>query len=617
MRVTGALTDPGVVGRRRVRALLGAASALATAVALAALLLTGDLEPGSAGDPSVGLRVALPLAELLRTIAVSTVLGALAVAVWVVPPGRRTWSRLLDTAAAACGVWAAAATTTCLLVFVSASGLTPSDPGFGRELIGYLSDIELGRAWATEAGGAALLTALCAAIRSQRGALLLLLLAAGALVPIALEAHAAGGGDEAVAATALLVHVLAAGTWTGGLAVVIVVAVGRRMPLQVLLERYSTIALICLGAVAISGAASAASNLEAVDELMSPFGALVLIKAGSLLAAGMLGGQIRTRLLRRITTDEGLRVVPVLGVELLVLTTAIGAAAALARTPSPQSSVPAAPLRTPAQILTGLPLPAPLDLIDLLTAWRPDLVWIVVGLILAAAYGVGIGRFRRAGGRWPLRRAVAWYVGVVGLVLLTSGGANVYEQVLLPAHVVTKVLLLLPIPALLIAGAPGRLTEQTATPRVDGSRGLLEWSRAIEGHGLLRSLSRPIPATALALSLIAALYGTSLLEWETRDLLGHEVVTTALLTCGLLAARGRQRSQLHRGPALVLLCAGLLGLALLMLLGGPIGADWFFELGWPQPEADQRAAGAAVLALMPVIVLSALPRPAGTFLAHT
>lgn len=607
------MTQAPAVGGRRVRALLGAAPALAAVVTLVALLLTGDLDARSAGDPGDALKVALPLAVLLRTLAVSAALGALAVAVWVIGPEDRPWTRLMDTAAAACGVWAVAAAGTCLLTFISATGLGPAEPRFGPELIGYLTGIELGRSWATEAVGAALLTSLCLAIRTHRGALLLLVLVAGDLVPLSLQAHARSTGEEAVAAPALLVHVLAAGTWTGGLAVMIVLAAGRQMRLQVLLSRYGTIGLICLVAVAISGTASAVLNLSSPAELASPFGGLVLVKVGSLLAAGLLGALIRARLLRQLATTASTRAVHVLGIELLVLVTAIGAAAALARTPSPQSSVPAAPLTTAAEILTGRPLPAPLDPVRLLTTWRPDLGWIVLGIVLAAAYGTGLLRVARSGGRWPLPRALAWYAGVGALVLVTSGAANVYEQVLLSAHVVTKVLLLLPIPALLVAGAPGRLIEQTATPRGDGSRGLLEWSRAISGAVVLERLSRPVPATLISLALVAALYTTPLLEWETQDLTGHEVVAGALVALGLLLCRGWQRALPGRGLALALMCGGLTGLALLMLLGGPIGADWFFRLGWPQPETDQRAGGAAVLALMPVIVLSAiLQRPTVT-----
>lgn len=588
-------------------------------VAVTALFLAGDLRPGSAVDPALGVRVALPVAELCRNLAVAAVLGLLVVLVWVIGPSQRGWSRLMDAAAAAASAWAAAAAATGLLTFISATGLTLNDPGFSSELIGYLTGIEFGRAWATETVAAAALATMCLVIRSHGGAVLLLLATPIALVPVLLLGHSGGGADDFVEGPALVLHVLAAGTWVGGLAVVALVAADQPSRLASVLVRYGNVALVCLAAVSLSGAALALLHLGPGGSWGSPYAQLVLVKIGLLLLAGVLGGVIRGRLIRQVEALRTRRgVIAVIGWELIVLAVAMGVAAALVRTPSPESEVPAAPISTRAAALIGRPLPAPLDAAHLALAWRPDVLWIGMAVLLAVGYGVGIGRIRRAGTRWPLQSVIAWYSGLAVLGWLTSGGASAYGQVLPTVHVVRTLLLLVPVPALLIAGAPGRLIESAAMPRTDGSRGLTEWYRALCGLSVVRTMMRPLPAVLLALALLALLYGTGLLMWEARQVAGHEVMTALWLLTGVLLVGGWHRAVAARTWSVALLTLGLVGFAIWMLVGGEVGAGWFSALGWPDPRADQRDAGITVLLMcaLGVVVLAVLRLAAGERRKH-
>lgn len=571
------------------------------AVAVLALVVAGDLQSRSVTDPAIGVRVALPVAELIRNLAVAAALGLLAVAVWVVGPSDQVWARLLDAAAAASSVWATAAGLTGLLTFFSASGLLPGDSAFSGELIAYLTGVGLGQAWAVETVAAAVLSALCLAVRSHTGVLVLLVLAAVALLPV-LMGHAAGGQDESVEVPALVIHVLVAGTWLGGLAVVALLLARRAVQLPVVLARYGQIAMLCLITLAVSGTVLALLHLGPGVALGSAYALLVVAKVVLLIAAGVLGGVIRVRLPRRFTPARMRRGLgAVLGAELVVLASAFGVAAALVRTPSPESDEAATPLSTPAEVLTGRPLPTPFDPLQLVASWRPDLGWIAFSVVLALVYGMGIIRARRSGRRWPIGRSLAWYGGLGALVLLTCGGANVYEPVLLSMHVVTKLVLLVPIPALLIAGAPGRLIEAVALPRGDRSRGLREWRRTISDLPVVRRLARPVPAALLAVLVLASLYTTGLLEWETRQLVGHEIIATSMLIIGLLLTSGWMRVAEGRALSIAVLSAGLTLLAAWMLTGARVGADWFFALGWPDPGADQRAAGLAVLVTLLVL----------------
>ena len=64
------------------------------------------------------------------------------------------------------------------------------------------------------------------------------------------------------------------------------------------------------------------------------------------------------------------------------------------------------PATTPAEILTGAPLPRVPTAQRLLVGGQPDAVWVLIGAGLLVAYLGRVVRLRRAGTRWPARRAV-------------------------------------------------------------------------------------------------------------------------------------------------------------------------------------------------------------------
>lgn len=590
---------------RGVRSVVLIAPLVGGAVTVLALSAVGNLQPTGATDPGIAVRVALPVAELCRNLAVAAALGLLVVMGWVLGPKDRVWPRLMDATAAAASMWATAAAVTGLLTFVSATGLAPSDASFSSELIGYLTRIELGRAWGTETVAAGLIAALCLAVRSHSGTLMLLLATVLALLPVLSVGHTVGAGDAPVEVPALVLHVLAAGSWTGGLAVAAVVVSTGQVDPRSTLERYGTVGLVCLVAVSLSGTTLALLHIGPNAALNSPYGLLLLSKVVCLVLAGVLGGFTRVRLLRRLSPMRQRRgIAVVLGAELLALTAAMGVAAALVRTPSPESDVAAAPISTRAEALTGRPLPPSLDALQFAISWRPDVLWVGVAVLLAAGYGVGLARIRRAGGRWLTGRAVAWYCGLVVLVAVTCGAINVYAQVLLPVHVVRTVLLLGVLPLLLVAGGPGRLIDTAAMRRSDGSRGLSEWRHALGVLPAVRWAARPIPAALLVLALVMLLYGTALLRWEAQQLVGHEVLTLALLLAGLLLVTGWKRGPDGRLLSATLLVLGLAGLAMWMVTGAPVGAGWFSALGYPDPWSDQREAGVVLLVALGLAVLA-------------
>ncbi len=117
--------------------------------------------------------------------------------------------------------------------------------------------------------------------------------------------------------------------------------------------RYSSIALVAFLVVAVSGTVRASIGLVGWQNLLSPYGILVLVKVIALVAMGILGAWYRRRLIARMADEEGSR--RFWGVVLLEWCSWRGERRRrrLARTPPPRRLPSSA--RPPAEVLTGSP----------------------------------------------------------------------------------------------------------------------------------------------------------------------------------------------------------------------------------------------------------------------
>ena len=107
---------------------------------------------------------------------------------------------------------------------------------------------------------------------------------AAALIPWALGGHTTQAGQD-IAASSLIVHVLAAGAWIGGLAIMVLHVRGEL--LTAVLPRFSTLALWCWISIGVSGVITGWLRVGQVSDLWtSGYGRLLLVK---LLALGVLG----------------------------------------------------------------------------------------------------------------------------------------------------------------------------------------------------------------------------------------------------------------------------------------------------------------------------------------
>lgn len=607
---------------------------------LTALVIGGGANAALIADPGPLVRFGLPISRLVVDLSAAAAIGGLALATVGLSRSGPEWNRAIDVAAAASGIWTVSSAVTTFFTFLSVAGSKISiDEQFGQSMGVFLTGTDLGLAWLVTVLVAAAVTVLCFAVRSRGMVALTAGVSMIGLIPLAQQGHAAGTASHDAAVTALGLHLVGAALWVGGLTMLVLlrgVLPGDR--LAVVVARYSSIALGCFVLVAVSGVASAQIRVGALSNLFTPYGILVLVKIGAIVAIGVLGAVQRRRAIRSLA-EAPARHRPfwtLIVVELAVMGVASGFAAALGRTATPVDQIALSKTTdpSPAELLTDDLLPHAPGAWGWLTQWNIDLFWLMAAVLLAATYVAGVVRLRRAGAHWPVRRSVAAALAIVSLVVATSGSLHQYDRFLVSANVGAHVLLGLVVPALVWAAAPVVLIRAAVHPRDDDSTGVREWTGVLVENAAVRYLVQPFPAFLLAAAVWWAYFATDAVRWSVSDSTGRTVIDVGFLLVGLLAvptlftpvAAGRTHPT--RGAAVVrivgavVVAAGAVSLGIAMR--GPLGllqASWFGAMGrtWgPDPLVDQARGGlvlvvAGVLLLVAVVVVVLVQlRRAGT-----
>jgi cytochrome c oxidase assembly factor CtaG/putative copper export protein len=603
-----------------------AALVLAGFVALLISLAIG----GGADAPTIGadpgelVRFGLPAAKLLVNLATAVTLGALVLACFALSDSERAYPRALDVAAGAAAVWTVASLAASLLTFLSLGVQLSFDERFGEGFSAFLTTVELGQAWLGTTLLAAAVTVVCFAVRNQT---ILAFVAAAVILgqlPLAQQGHAGGTADHGAAVTSLWLHVVGAGVWLGGLAVI-----GLLLPqlgggrLGKVLPRYSTLAIVGFTVVAASGYIRAEIAVGALERLASPYGLLVIAKVAILVVLGVFGAVYRRRLIGRIQASDASarRTFAVLAVaELAFMGIASGVAAALGRTDPPDPEIPAAEMQAagPAQLLTGRELPAEPDFWSYVTQWNFDLLW-----SLACAFGLffylaGVVRLQRRGDSWSKLRTASWIGGVALLFYITNGGLNLYQSYLFSAHMLAHMALGMMVPLLLVPGAPITLALRAIRKRDDGSRGGREWLLAAVHSRYAAVLANPIVAAVLFTGSLWLFYYSPLFSWATTDHIGHHWMVIHFLATGFLFVQvliGTDPLP-YRAPyplRLVLLLATMafhafFGLAL-MTGSGLLLSDWYGAMGreWGAPPLEDQQNGGGIawsVGEIPTVILA-------------
>lgn len=528
---------------RSLRILAPAVLLAATLVFLyIALSIGGAANERSLLDPGAVVRYGIPISRSIMNIGMAGMIGALVMVVWALAGDKKETRVAMDLASGSAAVVTVAATATLIFTYADVVGKPLSgDALFGAGLAQFVTEIELGRYWLVLVLLAAVTTVLCFAVRDRRLVLLTLVIAITTTFPIASQGHAAGAANHSQAVNSLLVHLIGAAVWLGGLITLVFVAKAvDRARLATLVERYSTLAFFAFIGVASSGAVSAWMRVGTLDQLWNTgYGKIVLLKVATLVALGVFGAIWRQRAIKRIPGERGGRVFAWLVVmELGVMGAASGLASALGRSATPvalESARETGALDVPPAVwLTGDPLPPELTPMSYITEWKFDLAWVLVCVFGALLYIAGVMRLRRRGDKWPIGRTISWLAGLVLLFYTTNGALNAYEQYLFSVHMLGHMMLTMLIPLVLVLGAPVTLALRAVPKRDDGSWGGREWILWMVQTPYSKFITHPAVAAVIFAGSLWIFYFTPIARWAAEEHVGHQWMIIHFLISGYL-----------------------------------------------------------------------------------
>jgi putative copper resistance protein D len=449
--------------------------------------------------------------------------------------------------------------------------------------------VEPTRAWMLTASIAFLLAIAARLTVRWRTAAVLLGVSVLCLTPVAASGHSSSGGNHDLATSSLLIHLVAAALWVGGL--VALLAYGRRKGphLKVVASRFSALALGCWIALAVSGTINALIRLKLPEVFTTSYGLLALAKAAALAALGGFGYVQRKRGVREVVADgSGRTLIRLAAFEILLMLVTIGLATALSRTPPPRGGI----MPETMALKLGYVLNGPPSLVRILADWRFDLVLGTTAIGLAVVYLLAVSRLREV---WPVYRSAAWLAGCLVILLATSSGIGRYAPAVFGVEMISKSLLAIVAPLLLVAGNAGALLRMPV-PRL-----------------------HPVVVTILFGGSFYALYFTGLFDWSLDRPMTHLGTNVWFLTVGYLFFTTAFSVPLPVKRIMFFVAAGAhAGFGTLLIVSHDVLAHEFYlslRLPWPSDLLEQQHLGGAITlglgagALLLMALVQMVPEP--------
>ncbi len=343
-----------------------------------------------------------------------------------------------------------------------------------------------------------------------------------AVVAVPVTGNAGQGPDHDYATGSVIVFALALAVLTG----VKIAAAGT--PGQQPERGYPQTVALLAGAVALGYGAFLLALLAGPGLLLgSGYGRLGLLAAAALLAGSVI--DLRQRRTVRAGGQPG-RAATVVSALTAMVAVACVSGMSVQTAPRLLAEQP-----TIFDILLGYDLPGAPTALRLLTFWRFDTFLGTAGLLLAAAYLVGVARLRRRGDRWPVGRLVSWLAGCLSLVLATGSGVRSYGSAMFSVHMVEHMTLNMFVPILLVLGAPVTLALRALPTAGSGQPpGPREWLLRVIHSRFTGFLSNPITAFVLFVGSLYAVYFTPLFDTLVRYHWGHEFMSLHFMLTGYL-----------------------------------------------------------------------------------
>ncbi|GBE65100.1 ABC transporter permease [Mycobacterium sp. MFM001] len=513
-----------------------AALAGCTAAGIAALSLADALTATGLPDPGPVTTLGLPFVRAAGEIAAVVAVGSFLFAAFLVPPQDSgvldaDGYRALRLGTVAAGVWAVCAALLVPLTISDVSGQPLSAHLNPATLWSLASLINVATAWRWTAFLAAAVMLVSLPVLRWSATPLLLAGSLVTLVPLGLTGHSSAGGSHDLATNSLLIHLVAAGLWAGGLLVLLVHAIRGGEHTDLAARRFSTLALWCFAAMALSGVVNALVRVVPADLLSTGYGRLVIAKAVALCLLGLVGWRQRRVGVVALQADSSSHfgLVRLAAIEAAVFGLTFGIAVGLGRTPPPPPPIlnPSIP-----EVAIGYDFDGPPTVARVLFDWRFDLIFGTAAVVFAGLYLAGVRRLRRRGDHWPRGRTLAWLLGCAALLFATSSGVGRYMPAMFSMHMAAHMVLSMLVPVLLVLGAPVSLALRALPP--SDPPGMREWLLAALHSRLSRFLTNPVVATVLFVAGFYGLYLGGIFDAAAGSHMGHLLMNVHFLLSGYL-----------------------------------------------------------------------------------
>ncbi|KRQ31253.1 cytochrome c oxidase assembly protein [Mycobacteroides chelonae] len=514
-------------------ALAGLVAAAIGALSLAeALLATGLPNPGPV--TSYGLPFVRAAAEIVAVVAV----GAFLLTAFFVPPQSTgvldvDGYRSLRVGTAASTALAVLSAVMVPLSISDVAGQPVSDFGLG-ELWTLAGEIETVNAWRWMAFIAAGVAIASRVVLRWSWTPLLVVGSVATLMPLALVGHSATGGAHDLGTNSLIIHLVSAALWAGGLVALLIHALRGGGYLDVATRRFSTLALWCYVAIGLSGIINALIRVQLSDLFTTRYGWLLVGKATALLVLGVLGYLQRRSAITALSEEPQNRrpLIRLAGMEAVIFAVTFGIAVGLGRTPPPP---PVNLNPSPVEVAIGYTLDGPPTPQRLMFDWRFDLIFGTAAIVFAVTYLVGVRRLKARGDAWPVGRTIAWLSGCAFLLIATSSGVGRYMPAMFSMHMVAHMMLSMLVPVLLVLGGPITLLLRVLPAAGKGDPpGLREWVQLLLHSSFSRFLTHPLVATSLFIGGFYGLYLSGLYDAAVDVHAAHLAMNLHFLLSGYL-----------------------------------------------------------------------------------
>jgi cytochrome c oxidase assembly factor CtaG/putative copper export protein len=510
-----------------------------TAAGIGSLSVAAALTATGLPDPGPVTTLGLPFVRAAGEVAAVVAVGAFLLAAFLVPPQHSgvldvDGYRAVRVGTVAAGAWAVCAALLVPLTISDVSGQPITAHLNPASLWSLASLINISTAWRWTALLAATVMLASLPVLRWSWTPLLLVGSLATLIPLGLTGHSSAGGSHDLATNSLLIHLVAASLWAGGLLALLAHVIRDGQHADLAARRFSVIALWCFGAMALSGVVNALVRILPSDLLTTDYGRLVLAKFVALCLLGVAGWRQRRTGVAALQADPSSRagLIRLALIEALLFGITFGIAVGLGRTPPPPLpiGIPSIPDVKIGYDFAGPPTPA-----RVLFDWRFDLIFGTAAIVFAAVYLAGVRRLRRRGDAWPPGRTVAWLLGCLTLLFVTSSGLGRYMPAMFSMHMVAHMLLSMLVPILLVLGGPVGLALRALPAAGRGDPpGMREWLLAALHSRVSRFLTNPVVATVLFVAGFYGLYLGGLFDTAVGSHMGHVVMNVHFLVSGYL-----------------------------------------------------------------------------------